>query len=178
MENKKSSKNAISDVKPWENEPDKKKFTYKGYKCEIIRNAISILCGYVNIPVDNEKGKSLLKIKKKLNQYVFNNIHIDYIGELDKYFTIHGGVTYFEEKISNGKEYVSIGFDCGHVNDLIPNLGGTPEIFKSMGVPKRLIDQFKEKYSQKQNETYKDIPFVEKELKGLVDQIIKYDGKE
>ena len=63
---------------------------------------------------------------------------------------VHGGVTYFEISPS-GK--VTVGFDCAHYNDLSPTIQ---------------ILEGKNNYQK-----YRTIGFVKKEIRRMVDQIIK-----
>ena len=67
----------------------KYKFNINGYECEIKRNIFQwFYCGYVYLPIKHPD---------------FNKpTHI-----IEKYYFIHGGITYSE----NGK----IGFDCHHI---------------------------------------------------------------
>lgn len=161
--------------KPWLNEPDYKEFEYKGYKCEIKRNISKALCGYVNVPLDSKAGEFLNKNK-----------------ELDEVLNAHGGITY-SEKV-NG--YLRIGFDCNHYCDYAPgvmdlikeykkNSEMTEEDLKKEGIedPKEFIELSKRLYKSQSNNqpdyykesNYKDIHFVEKEIKRLADQIIEYE---
>ena len=66
-------------------------------KCEIIRNHIGVLCGYVYIT-------------KLLKEHKMNLTDID--------ISCHGGLTYSEYR----HKYLVIGFDCGHHTDIIPSL--------------------------------------------------------
>jgi hypothetical protein len=69
--------------------------------CQIIRNGLGALCGYVSINSDNTLyGLDYDKI----------SIILDYIP--------HGGLTYADSDESSWK----IGFDCAHAGDLCPNL--------------------------------------------------------
>jgi hypothetical protein len=75
-----------------------KKFNYKGLDCEIFRNELGILCGYLTIPKFS-----------KLYQMNMNELPVN----------PHGGITYHSQDNSGLK----IGFDCGHAGDLIPYIG-------------------------------------------------------
>jgi hypothetical protein len=70
--------------------------------CEIIRNGLGALCGYVCINSDN----SLYRL-----DYDEISFLIDY--------TPHGGLTWSED---NGSGSWQIGFDCIHAGDFCPNL--------------------------------------------------------
>ena len=67
---------------------------------------------------------------------------------------VHGGVTYFKVKPC-GK--IKIGFDCAHYNDLIPTLSIQA--------------------GEKDGEEYRTIAFVKKEIRRMVDQIIKINDQ-
>lgn len=71
---------------------------------------------------------------------------IDYDQEKIYSLNVHGGITYAAE---NGEKW-RIGFDCAHAGDLVPGLD-------------RILDY----------ETYRDMNYVEREIKKLVDQIKK-----
>ncbi|MEG0366072.1 MAG: hypothetical protein RR585_04500 [Coprobacillus sp.] len=113
--------------KEWEKEPDIKKFKYKGYKCEIRRHPeMKSLNGYVEVPQTHPKwGKHYSEI----------DIHC------------HGGLTYsYTDKLIH-----TIGFDCAHLNDLIPGM-----LEMGMGF---------------ESDVYKNISYVKKELMKIVDQL-------
>jgi len=63
--------------------------------CEIRRNDLLFLCGYVKLDKDNP----------------YYNVDSD-----DIPCTVHGGVNYTNKE----DEFWVIGFDCGHHNDLVP----------------------------------------------------------
>lgn len=117
-------------------EPDYLNFKYKGTKCEIKRNsAMLFLCGYA----------SFIPYHCYNVAYYRNNLeNID----------VHGGVTYFE--VSPGGT-ITIGFDCAHINDLIPT--------------------FSIQAGEKEGEEYRTIDFVKKEIRRMVDQIIKINDQ-
>jgi hypothetical protein len=109
-----------------------KEFEYKGFKCHIWKNPIGgFLCGYVDIPQSNP-----------FHRDVANGWGIGKYTDLD----VHGGITFTK---NNKDGNVRIGFDCGHLGDLIPNNS-------AVNMP---------------GDTYKDEWYVTKELKHLVNQI-------
>jgi hypothetical protein len=83
--------------RPWETEPDHKKWvepTTK-YKCEVKRNPMTLaLCGYVTVP-------------KKHHYYG--------LGYNDVMANVHGGLTFSDDK-------GTFGFDCSHAGDLTPGI--------------------------------------------------------
>ncbi len=82
---------------PWHNEPDKDEWVDEatGLKCQIIRNELGALCGYVGVPDTNQHfGKH------------YDEVDVD----------THGGLTYSREK-SNVWWF---GFDCAHAQDVMP----------------------------------------------------------
>ena len=72
-------------------------------------------------------------------------IELDVLNSLE----VHGGITYMEYETIDSKEKLVIGFDCGHCCDYIP----VSEL------------NFNE------NAIYKNVDFVKKELKKIIDQI-------
>jgi len=109
----------------WDNEPDEKAWIddRTGYECRIRRNdSMGFLCGYVVIP----------------NNHAVNGLtpSDDGLGGV----SVHGGITYSEERLPHMMPRVEggfdrirpdgtlegelndwvIGFDCGHLRDFIP----------------------------------------------------------
>jgi hypothetical protein len=83
--------------RPWETEPDHKKWVdpKTKYKCEVKRNPMTLsLLGYVTVP-------------KKHHYYG--------LGYNDVMANVHGGLTFSDDK---GK----FGFDCAHAGDLCPGI--------------------------------------------------------
>jgi len=153
---------------PWDNEPNKKKFKYKGFEGFINRNDLGALCGYVEIP---------------LNHPILKCLDIDEDGlEYEKLpLDVHGGVT-FGKKATNRKsgiEYYVVGFDCAHSEDLIPfstwmtNPDLPEEIKRNESVQKLIALEEQSKYGFLKR-TYRDIDFVTKEIKSMIDQIANY----
>ena len=117
-------------------EPDYLSFKYKGTKCEIKRNPeMLFLCGYASFRPC----------------HCYDVAH--YRNNLES-IDVHGGVTYFE--VSPGGA-ITIGFDCAHINDLIPT--------------------FSIQAGEKEGEEYRTIDFVKKEIQKMVDQIIKINDQ-
>jgi hypothetical protein len=127
-------------IKEWENEPNEKKFNYKGFECLILRHDESKhLCGYVAIP----------KIYSEIYEVSYEDLEIN----------VHGGLTFSAKDADRFDEkFWTIGFDCAHVGDLIPCLIEVLPHFERFG------------------DTYKNIAYVEKECKSIVDQIIEKYG--
>lgn len=127
---------------PWKNEPDNKDFVYRDIKCYIKRGPLGHLNGYACFPL---------------------NIDIDR-NEID----IHGGIT-FDAQNEHGN---IIGFDCSHHLDITP-IG----ILLAEKINKDNKDIFYPDYSfykkmREKNSSYKDIEYVENEIKSLVDQVL------
>lgn len=70
------------------------------FTCDILRNSLKFLCGYVNLTKDN----SLYGVDY---DDIYNITNID----------VHGGLTYTNETETGDWK---IGFDCGHLGDLSP----------------------------------------------------------
>lgn len=81
--------------------------------------------------------------------YVYLKKHlIDSVDVLE----VHGGITFNE--ISKYEQVQKIGFDCAHCCDLVPGMNYTYDCL------------------------YRDMEYVENEIKQLVDQIIRISGLE
>lgn len=125
--------------KEWENEVDEMDFVYRGIDCYIWRNRhLGFLCGYCIVPKDHPWEEQ------------------DY-GEIE--CDVYGGVT-FKDKLHHKAhdERTWIGFDCGHIEDLMPfywEMDGNPQ------------------NSYEWEVTYKNIEFVKKEIKSMVDQMLE-----
>lgn len=97
---------------PWQHEPDRIEWEYKGFPCLMIRNTevTGSWCGYVAVPPGHpafEKG--------------YDNVDVD----------IHGGLTYanhcqgdicHKPKAGEPDNVWWLGFDCAHGFDLSPRM--------------------------------------------------------
>lgn len=136
---------------PWLTEPDDFKFSYMGYTCAGERfSNIGIWLGYVFLPQNHP-----LAIAVKENLTIMNPA-LDFI-------QVHGGITDIRWE-KHEEIMLRIGFDCGHVKDLIPLASvrmkkENPYLYNSI--------------------TYRDMPFVMNQCMRIVDQIIqKYEFDE
>lgn len=136
----------------WIDEPDFVEFYYRNYKCFILRNKkLGFLCGYIVIKKNHPWfGKDDQDIECK----VYNGL--TYSSQLEKDPVVGSG--FF------------IGFDCGDFYDFIPAIDFSNE-FKL-----RTLNEIGE-LSGSDIITYKNIDFVKKELKNLVDQAIETNSK-
>lgn len=137
---------------PWIDEPDYVEFEHKGIKCIVKRvffyEGVHVFgghfCGYCNIPEYHP-------LYNKFDGDSFDNF---------SFLSVHGGITFAE----NGW----IGFDCAHARDIIPSMVMNKEISdrmsEIMGVEND-ISHYKR---------YKELNFVEDEVKRLADQIVEY----
>lgn len=123
-----------------------KEFQYRGYKCIVIGLKAGYRCGYVEI-----KDPKVEMIN---------------IACYDLPYEVHGGITWKKFYLPNGKEGNSLylGFDCNHAGDSIDidlykelNRGKEPNYISLFGI-------------------VRDTEYFIKELKSLVDQIIKEGG--
>ncbi len=157
---------------PWKTEPDYEYFKYKGYNCFIVRQTWKgNLNGYVFIPKDNKYAKPYQEIED---------------------LGVHGGLTFSGDFLPFGatipdnidiKDYVVLGFDCAHFNDIWPAYEAHKRWMRESLDPviKKLsngltdIDQKYSNYvsSWELQKSYKDFPFVKDQLKKLVRQVIK-----
>lgn len=128
---------------PWLYEPDVMEWTDTdtGLKCLIRRvHGLGHLCGYVRIMRDHPLYR---KDVQRLN--------------LD----VHGGVTFGRRMAHDRfmKRGFWVGFDCAHLNDLIPTYQ-TPKMQKILGVSNMFSGS-----------TYKDMQFVYLETTNLAQQL-------
>lgn len=142
------------DNRPWLNEPDRVEFEYKGYPCVILRahpkaqnekDWLGSLCGYVALPREHPYyGKG------------YEQIEID----------VHGGLTYCNERLGDldAGNVWWIGFDCAHLGDLVPAIW---EMRQRGGI----LHDIHMAFGERSHEIYRDIGFVENEIKCLVDQL-------
>jgi hypothetical protein len=160
----------------WSDEPDKFEMTYKGFKCNGRRNVVGAWCGYVAVPVDG------IYYKNVVENHDYDSVPID----------VHGGVTYGSTNDEEGLHY--IGFDCAHYNDYMPTSCGSAKLMQKMA--NDLGDKYKsgeKAYDHIVTEdmvkswpdifdkwpyfgTYRNIKFVKKELRSMVNQIIKEEN--
>jgi len=138
--------------KPWLNEPDRVEFKYLGFDCliqRVTRDYAGHLCGYVAVTKDHPWfGK------------VYDEVEVD----------VHGGLTYSracEGKIchivANGEDdnVWWFGFDCAHYDDFSP---GNIALYEKTGIDLLLGEGIFTR-------SYKDIKFVENEIKRLARQL-------
>lgn len=114
---------------PWDDEPDSLDWTDEatGLLCYIVRNQHSgSLLGYVRVPTGHP-------------------CHGKHYDDID--INAHGGLTFSGDKKRDGDYW--IGFDCAHINDLIPGVRGFCE----------------------RDATYKNIAYVRRECESIARQI-------
>ena len=134
-------------------EGDEKFFKYQGYPCVILRQnqAMLHLCGYVGVP----EGHSMYQ-------------HYPYEQRFENHFNVHGGINYFnfdlpaiDEVKRPSEEFWYLGFSCTHLGDIIP-------------IDHKRCYQLKYEYEGRpffHGDTYKDMSYVEKEIRNLADQL-------
>lgn len=140
----------------WIDEPDLYEFEYKGIKCSVLRVCKrepfftqetyfgGHLVGYIFLPENHQwYGKN------------YDDIPIE----------CHGGISYAEKT----EEGYQVGFDCGHLNDIIPSM---IEIRKRFN----LIPEGLEKHPVF-NLTYKNMAFCIRECKSMAKQASKIKAK-
>jgi hypothetical protein len=94
----------------WDNEPDLLKFTYLGYKCQILRMAdTGHLNGYVGIT------KTHPFVNKSQSSQIVMELSIESL------IAVHGGIT-FADRIGTDKNIWWFGFDCAHSGDGMPGM--------------------------------------------------------
>lgn len=144
---------------PWNQEVDYEVDFYEGIMYFLDRKDFGNWAGYVRIPEDHP----LYKIKD------YDEIPVE----------VHGGLTFAENKpaiwslrneediekleLFGGKNWLWIGFDCAHYEDLIPYLGALEE---AAGINLR-----KFKFITRPLKTYRDINFARQECFSMIDQM-------
>jgi hypothetical protein len=126
-----------------EKEGDYKAFEYEGYKCRVIRP----------FPYNKNDAHNLFHLcgyvglpkKHKYYNKGYDDIPVE----------VHGGLTFSEDTLQRQpeKNLWWIGFDCAHSGDVAHFYFNPPTI--------------------REDETYKDMKYVETEIKSLVDQLTK-----
>lgn len=112
---------------PWDNEPAYKMIEHAGYVCELKRHpAQGFWMGYVHAG----ENHPLCRVPPD---------------DLDNYLDAHGGITHQNKG--------TFGFDCGHMDDLIPAFSGVNHV----------------------QAVYRTIDFVEGEVRKLAQQLRNYD---
>jgi len=133
---------------PWDNEPDREEWRYKGLACLARRNTeMGIWCGYVAVPPGHPwHGKTYSDLE-----------------DLDNCPNVHGGLTYSAgcqddicHKAADGEpdNVWWLGFDCGHYLDLVPS-------YETLGLNFRLSAS-----------VYRDLNYVKYQCQSLADQIV------
>jgi len=100
---------------PWQEEPDRLEWHYKGFPCLMVRNCIvtGAWCGYVAVP----QGHAAFEL----------GYDDDRLDDLD----VHGGLTYSDhcqgdichKPLAGESDNVWwLGFDCAHFSDWMPRL--------------------------------------------------------
>jgi hypothetical protein len=147
---------------PWQQEPDKAHWVYKGLDCLIVRGPSGALCGYVGVPKSHPfYGKGYDEVQ---NSYDSEGNERQPLANID----VHGGLTFSDPcreaedgyGICHPKEGAAnedvhwFGFDCAHSVDLCP-----------------AHERF---YTSSRFETYRDLKYVKAEVESLADQLLKY----
>jgi len=138
----------------WVDEPDYVEFEHNKAQCLIRRvycpegeNGEFIfgghLCGYVLLP----------------ENHPFRNKGMDVESQ------VHQGIT-FNGYFLNDLENYYIGFDCGHMNDIIPSL---QKLYKEINEKIKWFGFVEDSFFKP---TYKDIEYVKGECKKLADEVV------
>lgn len=135
---------------PWKIEPDEYRFEYRGVRCVMLRGPAGHWCGYVQVP----------------EGHPWFGLDYDECHRADEdYLSVHGGLTYGEEKVPHGDENGDpvgwwVGFDCAHLGDYCPGMS-------------HLISRFLDL----DNLVYRDMNYVENQLMNLVDQMLEHNDE-
>lgn len=132
-------------------------FTYKGYKCVVIFQALCHRCGYVGITKD----------------------HSLYGLDYDEIPVIcHGGVTYTSPTLfghENETDIFWIGFDCAHYNDGKDYEAGRKYFADDTALIESMTrwGELDKQYPYDQEVRTQE--YVEEQCRQIVDQLIEYD---
>ena len=148
---------------PWDNEPDRIEWRWRGYPCLIVRSETSgALCGYVGLPPGHPwYGRD------------YEAIHDD-----DETLRIHGGLTFTSNcnpdssichvpLAGESDEVWWIGFDCAHCYDYAPGL------FRHLPGPKfvmfnALQDDLRNLRERMGPMTYRNVAYVRRQVARLL----------
>ena len=115
---------------------------YKGMRGYLRKSVAGIWCGYVELPKD----------------------HPILIDKQYKDLDVHGGITWDKDKLpwqmDHSADFFYVGFDCGHLGDIIPSESKLFSMLNLMMEKNHGIEA-----------TYKDFEFAKNELEGLIDDI-------
>lgn len=156
--------------RPWENEPNRVEFKYKGYHClinrahplgsnpEVPKDWSGHLCGYVAVPKGHPFYEETWEGDGDKKVYDLN---------------VHGGITYANHcqgdichKTEEDDDVWWLGFDCAHFGDLCPAIW-------EMRQPGGILHDIHMSYGGKSHESYKTVAFVKNEIRNLVKQLEK-----
>lgn len=129
---------------PWLKEPDEGMWEAHGFRCMFVRNSsVGTLCGYVGVP----KGHPWFEQHYDTVQREWNP-------------DVHGGLTFSDEMSERSPDGLwYLGFDCAHLDDLMPmNIG-----FMEQGIFPR----------SKVEGVYKTVAWVKAETERLAEQAAK-----
>lgn len=131
---------------PWQDEPDRVEWRYKGYPCLIVRNSLTgALCGYVGVSPTHPAYKQ-----------DYNDVPAEAHGGLTySDFCDEGGAICHIPKPGESDQIWWLGFDCSHCEDISPGLG---KLFDQYGHPPWEV-------------TYKDLTYVKREVRDLAAQL-------
>lgn len=144
---------------PWQHEPDRVEFAHAGLPCLALRNHYGVWCGYVAVPPSHP-----------LHGTDYNTVDVD----------VHGGLTYASTCAANichvpasgePADVWWMGFDCYHSGDFSPDYHART---RHLGPP---FDAAAYDHSAAVMantslvDTYRDLPYVEAEIKRLAEQL-------
>ena len=139
-------------VKEWNSEPNEEEWLepITKYRCKILRHQTSKhLCGYVYVP------KSHPWFKKEYSDPLSEDPDSEGWGySPESMLSVHGGIT-FSGKHRGEKKVWCFGFDCAHLDDLVPGM-----IHYGLSKGK-----------------YRNWEYVKKECEQLAEQLATYEPK-
>lgn len=136
--------------------PELKVFTYKNYPCVIYKQSHGAYCAYVGLTYEkyNPETNDSMKAPYKVHGGI---TYADYCDELDE--------AYSKEMNTPLLKYFWLGFDAAHSYDIVPWQTSFDRMIN------RMVDSLSGSREEGEERTFKDIPYMEKELKSLVDQL-------
>lgn len=132
--------------------------TYKGVRYVVLFQSMGHRCGYIGL-TDSE-----VDILRMLDDE-YDDDGYGYSG-----FEVHGGVTYYAHGLEDIDDTLNwYGFDCRHSGDL-------PNYKQALEYGLITVDEYNDMIymeirDSKYNNVYRELDYVEKECKSMIDQI-------
>ena len=153
---------------PWDGEPDREEWRYRGLPCLIVRNHMGAWCGYVAVPPGHPwHGRSYEAVDAACHGGL---TFASACAERPKAQFIIGNTICHAPREGEPADVWWLGFDCAHSEDLIPfhqaaarHLSGFPALADFM------LLQFAR--------AYRNIRYVRQQVELLADQVLQAGGE-